>query len=47
MSASKKRNWIESETGQYWSKYLFIINKQKHQIDKKKYLDKTRIFPQE
>ena len=40
----KQNNWIEFNRGYYCQNCEFIISKQKHQIDKKKYLDKISIF---
>ena len=40
----KQNNWLEFDTGYYCRNCEFIINKQSHQIDKKKFLDKKVIF---
>ena len=39
----KRNNWIEFDKGYYCKQSEYIINKQKHQIDKK-FLDKIEIF---
>ena len=36
----KRKNWLEFDKGYYCKNCEYIINKQKHQIDKKKFLDK-------
>ena len=40
----KQNNWLEFDKGYYCKKREYIINKQKHQIDKKKFLDKKEIL---
>ena len=40
----KQNNWLEFDKGYYCTNCEYIINKQKHQIDKKKFLDKKDIF---
>ena len=40
----KQNNWLEFDKGYYCTNCEYIINKQKHQIDKKKFLDKVIIF---
>ena len=40
----KQNRWIEFEKGFYCKNCEYIINKQKHQNDKKKFLDKIMIF---
>ena len=39
----KRNNWLDIDKGYYCKNCEFIINKQKHQIDKK-YVDKKIIF---
>ena len=40
----KQNIWLEFDKGYYCKNCEYIINKQKHQIDKKKFLDKIEIF---
>ena len=35
----KQNNWLEIDKGYYCKNWEYIINKQKHQIDKKKFVD--------
>ena len=40
----ERRNWLEFDKGYYCQTCEYIINKQKHQIDKKKFVDKIIFF---
>ena len=40
----KRNNWLEFQKGYYCKNCENIINKKKHQKDKKKFLDKIEIF---
>ena len=40
----KRNNWLEFDKGYNCQNWEYIINKQKRQIDKKKFLDKITIF---
>ena len=40
----KRNNWLKFDKGYYCQNCEYIINKQRHQIDKKKFLDKKEIF---
>ena len=43
-SNCKQKNWLDSEKGYYCKNCEYIFNKQKHQIDKKKFVDKINVF---